>query len=238
MVKLNHLDSTLFLTSFQKNSRQVNMRDLFDYLQISYLSILVIIVLIRVLYLLINRKINPFALGKGKEKSKLSRIIEISFSLIIALWSAEILKYSLYPNISVLPSFFHVIILDSAYAKTIGAVLIPIGLFIFAWAQLSFGDSWRVGIDSYKPGELVTKGVFAFSRNPIFVSIDLYMVGTFLMNGTMIFLFAGVFIILNLHYQITHEEKFLAKIYGQKYYDYYSLVGRYITIKRLSDKAS
>ncbi len=214
------------------------MENLFDYLQISYLSTLVIIVLIRVLYLIINREINPLALGKGKEKKRLDRIAEISFSPIIALWAAEIVRYSFHINISIMPSFFHIKILHSVYAKTIGAVLIPTGLFIFAWAQVSFGDSWRVGIDNDNPGELITKGIFAFSRNPIFVSIDLYMIGAFLINGTMIFLFTGVLIILNLHYQITHEEKFLAKNYGQMYQDYCSAVGRYITFKRLSDKTS
>jgi protein-S-isoprenylcysteine O-methyltransferase Ste14 len=210
------------------------MEILFDYLQISYLAILVIIVLIRVLYLLLIRHINPFVLGRGKRKKTAYRVIEILFSTIIALWSAEILIHSLQINIQILPSFFYVKIFDFLPAKIAGTILIPIGLFLFAWAQISFGDSWRVGIDNDQPGSLITKGAFSFSRNPIFLAIDLYTIGTFLINSTKIFLFTGLFIGLVIHYQIINEEKHLKKAYGQIYLDYQSNVRRYLTFRGLS----
>jgi hypothetical protein len=39
----------------------------------------------------------------------------------------------------------------------------------FAVTLKSFGDSFRVGIDEKKPDKLVTSGMFAISRNPIYV---------------------------------------------------------------------
>jgi len=214
------------------------MEILFDYIQIFYLAILVIIVLIRVLYLLLIRHVNPFSLGRGKRKKQTYRIIEILFSTIIALWSAEILIHSLKINIKILPLYFYAKILDILPAKITGIILIPIGLFLFLWAQISFGDSWRVGIDNDKPGKLVTNGAFSFSRNPIFLAIDLYAVGTFLINGTMIFLITVLFIGLIIHYQIIYEEKHLQKAYGQLYQDYQSKVKRYLTFRVLVRKNS
>ncbi|MBI5184202.1 MAG: hypothetical protein HZA01_00525 [Nitrospinae bacterium] len=82
-------------------------------------------------------------------------------------------------------------------------------------ALVSFRDSWRAGIDEKTQGELITTGIFAVSRNPIFIFIDLYFIGTFLINGALIFLIFAAVVIIGLHCQIIQEEKFLAKAYGQ-----------------------
>jgi protein-S-isoprenylcysteine O-methyltransferase Ste14 len=56
-----------------------------------------------------------------------------------------------------------------------------IGLIIFLLALISFGKSRRVGIDKEKSNELITKGIFKYSRNPIFIFMDIYFVGIALM---------------------------------------------------------
>jgi protein-S-isoprenylcysteine O-methyltransferase Ste14 len=38
---------------------------------------------------------------------------------------------------------------------------------------MSFGTSFRVGIDVEHPDKLVTTGIFAVSRNPIYVGLPL-----------------------------------------------------------------
>ncbi|MFZ6027343.1 MAG: methyltransferase family protein [Chloroflexota bacterium] len=95
------------------------------------------------------------------------------------------------------------------------------------------GDSdwWRVGIDKRKPGQLVTHGAFAFSRNPIFLFIDLYFVGTFLLNGHVFFLLAALLVVVGLHYQILQEEQFLSQRYGKTYQAYQSQIRRYFGAK-------
>lgn len=51
-----------------------------------------------------------------------------------------------------------------------GVLLCLAGLLLLLWSLVSFGRSFRVGIDTDRPGGLVTTGVFAISRNPIYVA--------------------------------------------------------------------
>ena len=101
------------------------------------------------------------------------------------------------------------------------------GLVIFGLAYVSFGDSWRVGFDVKTPGALVTTGAFALSRNPIYVFLDLWFIGVFLINGTLIFLIFALLAVAILHWQILQEEEFLLKLYGQPYQSYCAKTGRY-----------
>jgi len=111
----------------------------------------------------------------------------------------------------------------------LGVTLVTLGLVIFIFAFVSFGDSWRVGIDVRSPGALVTTGIFAASRNPIYVFLDLWFFGIFLINGTLIFLLFAVAAVALLHWQIRREEDFLLRLYGQPYQDYRAKTGRYVT---------
>jgi protein-S-isoprenylcysteine O-methyltransferase Ste14 len=117
---------------------------------------------------------------------------------------------------------------DHVVAQTAGAALIAMGLFLFVLALASFGASWRVGIDEEHPGGLVTGGIFHFTRNPIFVFLDAYFVGTFLINGTLFFLLAALLGVTLIHYQILQEERFLEGRYGDPYREYKRTAPRYL----------
>jgi len=101
-------------------------------------------------------------------------------------------------------------------------------LFLFAMAFLSFGDSWRVGFDTKTPGALVTTGVFAVSRNPIYLFLDLWFVGILLINGTLIFLIVAALAVAVLHWQMLQEENYLLKLYGEAYRSYRAKTARYV----------
>jgi protein-S-isoprenylcysteine O-methyltransferase Ste14 len=106
--------------------------------------------------------------------------------------------------------------------------LILIGFILFLLSLAAFGKSWRVGIDSKNPGKLVTNGIFSITRNPIFVYIDFYFIGTALINTNILFILFAVIVIIGLHYQILQEEKFLSNFYGEEYSEYKKRVRRYI----------
>lgn len=99
---------------------------------------------------------------------------------------------------------------------------------LFAWALVSFGKSFRVGIDEDSPGSLVTTGAFALSRNPIYVAFFLMLLGIFLVLQSWVFLVVLLAVCIAVTRQIILEEKSLEKIYGQEYLDYCARVRRFL----------
>jgi len=93
---------------------------------------------------------------------------------------------------------------------------------------VSFGDSFRVGIDERKPDKLVKTGMFAFSRNPIYVCFDIFFTGLFLVHRNVTIAVAAVAFAALIHRQILREETFLRSHYGAEYDDYCRKVRRYL----------
>ena len=108
-----------------------------------------------------------------------------------------------------------------------GALLCLAGLVLLFLSLLSFGRSFRIGIDQDRPDKLVTTGIFAVSRNPIYVAFALVLLGEFLLFPNwilLVYLFAAAWLF---HRQILREEEFLRKRYGLEYRDYCRSVRRY-----------
>jgi len=119
--------------------------------------------------------------------------------------------------------FFH-----SEIVSWIGVFFCIAGLLLILWSLVSFGQSFRIGIDTEHPDKLITSGVFAFSRNPIYVAFAFILLGQFLVFSNWIlsvYMVAGVWL---LHRQVSLEEEYLKKHYGQEYLDYCSQVRRYL----------
>jgi protein-S-isoprenylcysteine O-methyltransferase Ste14 len=112
--------------------------------------------------------------------------------------------------------------------KYIGILFCYIGLIIFLLALISFGKSWRIGIDEKNSNELITNGMFKYSRNPIFLFMDLYFIGIVLIYPNIVFILLALGTIIGIHLQILREEEFLLKKFGEKYIEYKNKTGRYI----------
>lgn len=110
----------------------------------------------------------------------------------------------------------------------LGALLCVLGLGLFVWSLVSFGRSFRVGIDADDPDRLVTDGIFAHSRNPIYVAFGIVLVGQFLIFPNWIllaYIAAGMWLF---NRQVLREEAFLVKHYGDQYLAYCRRVRRYV----------
>ncbi|MEX2308179.1 MAG: isoprenylcysteine carboxylmethyltransferase family protein [Pirellulales bacterium] len=126
-----------------------------------------------------------------------------------------------------LPGWLTAKIVDSRAVKLVGAALTLAAPVLYAAALHSMGTSWRIGIDQQKPGPLVTTGVFAWMRNPIYTAFDLAFLGPFLIHGRLIFLLVGAVLMLLIHGIIRREERFIAERFGDAFHAYRARVGRY-----------
>jgi protein-S-isoprenylcysteine O-methyltransferase Ste14 len=199
--------------------------NLFNYFQIITLIIFLLVFFGRTIWL--GRKgTKVFVLGN--DKKGFSALLEKSFLIFFSIWLIEIGIHSLHPDIQFLPSVLVRQIFKGQIIQSAGAIVMFVGLIVFCLALISFNSSWRVGIDTVAPGELITTGVFSVSRNPIFLAINLYFLGTFLINNNLFFLMCFVCIALGFHLQIRQEEAFLIERYGDKYRKYMAQVRRYI----------
>lgn len=118
--------------------------------------------------------------------------------------------------------FFH-----SSIMAWAGVALCFVGLAALLWSVVSFQQSFRVGIDADHPDRLITDGIFAFSRNPIYVAFAIILTGELLILPnwiTLIYLVAATWLF---HRQVLREEDYLRQHYGQTYVDYCHQVRRY-----------
>ena len=88
--------------------------------------------------------------------------------------------------------------------------------------------SWRAGIPDQDHTELVTYGIYLFSRNPAFLGFDLMYIGVMLMYCNLLTVPLTVFAIVMLHLQILQEERYLEETFGATYREYKRHTFRYL----------
>ena len=185
----------------------------------NYIAALTIVLLISMVLIraLLMKRVGIQATHFGKIDKKDFFIPPIAFFYIYLVFAAA---FSL-PTVSK-QEFFH-----SGTISWVGAVFCLVGLVLFLLSLISFGNSFRVGIDESTPDKLVTTGVFAFSRNPIYVAFGLVLLGQFLVfSNWVLLLYLGAAIWL-FHRQVSREEDFLKKHYSQEFLGYCNRVRRY-----------
>jgi protein-S-isoprenylcysteine O-methyltransferase Ste14 len=119
--------------------------------------------------------------------------------------------------------FFH-----SPVVSWIGVFFCLTGLLVFLWGIVSFGRSFRVGIDTEHPDQLVTTGAFAFSRNPLYLAFGMILSGEFLVFSNWLLLLFTVGGIWLFHRQVLREEDYLKQHYGEEFEEYARRVRRYL----------
>jgi protein-S-isoprenylcysteine O-methyltransferase Ste14 len=116
---------------------------------------------------------------------------------------------------------------QSGIVSWVGVFLCLAGLILLLASLISFGNSFRIGIDKDHSDRLITTGVFAFSRNPIYVAFGFVLFGQFLFPNWILLVYLGAAVWL-FHRQVLREEKYLKNHYGKDYSEYCNLVRRYL----------
>ena len=137
------------------------------------------------------------------------------FSFII-LGLALDRAYPLYLNFGVLGTWLGLFILLSSF------ILVGLVLREFKQAGTSFKDDSQVNV-------LMTTGPFAFSRNPMYISITLLQLGIGIFLGY-VWVLIGLLPALHLttRFAIIPEESLLTEKFGEAYIDYCSKVRRWL----------
>jgi protein-S-isoprenylcysteine O-methyltransferase Ste14 len=126
------------------------------------------------------------------------------------------------------PFFERLSIVNSPVWKLIGFAVGILGLTLCRIAQITIGDSWRMGIDvKAKPG-LVTTGLYSSIRNPTYTGLFILCAGVLLVNPTVLFSNWVVAFILMMEFQVRCEEEYLENVYGEEYHAYCRKTKRYI----------
>ncbi len=96
-------------------------------------------------------------------------------------------------------------------------------------AQTGMGASWRIGVDPAERTDLVTGGVFAHVRNPIFTAMTAAQAGVVLMVPTWVSVLALVALVAAVQLQVRAvEEPYLHSVHGGAYAAYASRAGRFL----------
>ncbi len=119
--------------------------------------------------------INPITFGK---QDNAHDYIGFLMKILIGLLFISTLCYAFGAKIYQFTS--PILFLENRNLIYIGLIIIHLALIWIFIAQVQMSKSWRIGIDEKHKTELVTKGIFSISRNPIFLGMILTVFGLFL----------------------------------------------------------
>ncbi|REJ75761.1 MAG: isoprenylcysteine carboxylmethyltransferase family protein [Acidobacteria bacterium] len=167
--------------------------------------------------------VNPYKLGKTESAHDLIGAMFRTVSFLVIFSTAV---YSFLP--SVYGYLGRIEWLESVWVQATGFVLLLAALIWVSVGQGHMGESWRIGIDEENETELVHKGLFSLSRNPIFLGMRVLLFGLFLAAPNALTLLAfGVGDVL-MQVQVRLEEQHMLRLHGERFEEYKKQVRRWV----------
>ena len=158
-----------------KGSRQLGERSSANYLAALLAGIFFVAFLWRS-YLVYKRTgVNPYVVGESERPID---FIEHYYPIPLVVIAINTLLFLLFPSVYQFAT--PIVWLDNTIVQVAGLALMFFALMWTATAQMQMGKSWRIGIDTENKTELVEKGLFKISRNPIFLGMRVSLLGFFL----------------------------------------------------------
>ena len=110
-----------------------------------------------------------------------------------------------------------------------GIVLIIIGISFVILARREFAQYGQPTDPGHPTGKVVKTGVFALSRNPLYLGGSIFLLGIALLLNTLWAIVMLVLSIIICHYVlIIPEERYLARKFGDEYEEYIASVRRWL----------
>lgn len=104
-----------------------------------------------------------------------------------------------------------------------------LGLALVLLSQATMGSSWRIGVDEDEHTRLITHGVFALIRNPIFTGMGIVLLGQMLTVPSPLSATAMAVFVAAAQVQVRAiEEPHLLRTHGAAYRSYTTRTGRFL----------
>lgn len=155
-------------------------------------------------------------MAKGKEKGRrlsIERLLKIATYMVVPAEVISIITAEQTPVTAL---------------TALGVMLALAGDIFFIVSVVTMRDNWRAGIAEHDKTEMVTKGIYAISRNPAFLGFDCVYIGFLLLFFNWPLLVLSLFAIVMLHLQILQEERYLEETFGAEYTQYKAKTYRYL----------
>ena len=108
--------------------------------------------------------------------------------------------------------------LETSSLQVLGLLMAIAGIALTLRSQLDMGASWRIGVHVGEAAPLVTRGIFAVVRNPIFSCVLLTFAGLFLLVPNVLGLTGWIVLACALEFQVRCvEEPHLERVHGPTY---------------------
>ena len=149
--------------------------------------------------------------------------------------NVSIVFFTLFIAVALVFSYFNfpygkINLFNNQISLVTGLVFITVNLLLSAASLIDLKESWRVGIVKEQKTELISSGIYKYTRNPYFLSyIFMFAAYTFLLQNMIIFVLSVCGFIF-IHSMIKKEEGYLLGIHGNSYVTYKEKVPRYLFI--------
>jgi protein-S-isoprenylcysteine O-methyltransferase Ste14 len=168
-----------------------------------------------------ERQVYAFAQGDPAQ-----RVSEAAFRLSFAGTLAYVVARAIWPEFDEIAG--RIAWLDRAIPDALGLAAMLIGAGIALTAQIQMGRSWRIGVPKDETPELMTLGLFRFSRNPTFLGMLILLAGVFLLAPSAATLSFTAIAGFAVAIQVRLEEARLAAAHGSAYEAYRRKVRRWL----------
>ena len=149
--------------------------------------------------------------------------------------NASIAFIALFIGIALLISYFNlpygeVTLISHQLSLVMGMLIIIVNLLVSAASLIDLKDSWRVGVINEQKTDLISTGIYKYTRNPYFLSYMLMFAAyTIMLQNIILFVLSMVGFLL-IHSMIKKEEVYLFGIHGESYLAYKTTVPRYLIV--------
>lgn len=149
------------------------------------------------------------------------------FRVIVAALVIHLLAVAMLPA-SVDAALGRIPVLDTPILRAAGLLLMVLGGGLTMLSQWAMRHSWKIGIPEQQDAPLVTSGLYAFSRNPIYVGMVTALIGTVLTVPNVVSVALALSAWISISYQIRMEETHLSRVFGEAYGAYRKSVRRWV----------